>query len=61
MLADRALLVEQLEARAAFLALAERNWIHHRIDADKLIDVALELVDALDREADAYFSLTMAT
>src|SRR3981189_2624607 len=36
MLADRAVLLEQIEARAAFLALAERDRVHYRIDADEL-------------------------
>src|SRR5262249_48633809 len=51
-LADRALALEQLEPRAALLALADWDRIEHRIDTDELLDVLLELVDALDREAD---------
>src|SRR5258705_13391433 len=41
--ADRALLLEQIESRAALLALAHWNRIDHGIDADKLLDILLEL------------------
>src|SRR5262245_52699863 len=54
--ADRALLLEQIEPRRALLALADRYRIEHRIDADQLLDVLLELVDALDRETDVVHS-----
>src|SRR4030081_1692303 len=50
-LADRALLLEELQAGAAFLALADRDRIHHRVDADELVDIVLEPVDVLDRES----------
>src|SRR5262245_7761924 len=50
--ADRALLLEQIEPRGAFLALAHGDRVEHRIDADQLLDVLLELVNALDRETD---------
>src|SRR5882757_6019116 len=48
---DRALALEQFEPRGALLAFTDRNRIEHRIDADHLVDILLELVDTLDREA----------
>src|SRR4051794_39246856 len=47
---DRTLALEQFETCAALLALADRNGIEHRIDADHFVDILLELVDAFNRE-----------
>src|SRR5262249_52235438 len=50
--ADRTLLPKEIEASGALLALADRDRVEHRVDADELLDIILELVDVLDREAD---------
>src|SRR5262249_4406103 len=50
--ADRTLLPKEIEPRGALLALADRDRVEHRVDADQFLDVVLELVDVLDREAD---------
>src|SRR3954453_8745713 len=52
MVADWALPLEQLEPRGAFLALSHGDRVEHRVDADELLDILLELVDAFHREAD---------
>ena len=45
------LVLGELEPHCAFLPLAYRDRVHDRIDADEFVDILLELVHALDREA----------